>query len=159
MKVHWLLDTRLPETRVKQILKNEEDPRFYIYAEKLFSRVNNSQEAFRFISKRTFRKTWPVIKQRVEKDAWAKPKAEFWQNIYEKETGNRITNEERMSIAQQIKSLRVQMGYTQNEMAKKLGVIQQYISKLEAGRENLTIDTLKHVADILGKKLTIQLSS
>ena len=158
MKINWLWDTRLSEARVKRILKNEHDPRFYIYAEKLFSRVNNAQEAFKYVSRRTFRKTWPVIKQRVEKDAWAKPKAQFWQNIYEKETGNRIVHEERMGIAQQIKSLRVQMGYTQNELAKKLGVIQQYISKLEAGRENLTIDTLRHVADILGKKLVIQLS-
>jgi len=158
MKVNWLWDTRLPETRVKKILKNEGDPRFYIYAEKLFSRVNNPHEAFRYVSRRTFRRTWPVIKQRVEKDAWAKPKVQFWQYIYEKETGNRIIFEERMSIAQQIKSLRVKMGYTQNEMAKKLGVIQQYISKLEAGRENLTIDTLKHVAEIFDKKLVIQLS-
>ena len=50
------------------------------------------------------------------------------------------------------------MGYTQEEMAKKLGVIQQYISKLEAGRENLSVDTLKRIADVLGKRLTIQLN-
>ncbi len=158
MKINWLWDTRLPDTRVKKILKNDKDPRFYIYAEKLFSRLNNPREAFNYVSKKTFRKTWPVIKQRVEKDAWAKKRVEFWQNIYEKETGQKDVFEERMSIAAQIKIFRVQMGYTQKEMAKKLGVIQQYISKLEAGRENLTIDTLKHVANILEKKLVIQLA-
>jgi len=64
---------------------------------------------------------------------------------------------ERMSIAQQIKDIRLKLGYTQTEMAKKLGVIQQFISKLETGRENLTIDTLKHIADVFEKKLIIRL--
>lgn len=156
MKVHWLWDTRLPETRVRKILKNEKNPRFYIYAEKLFSRLSSPKEAFNYVSKETFRKTWPVIKQRVEKDVWAKNKAEFWQNVYEKATRDTGVLTERMSIAQQIKNTRIQMGYTQKEMAKELGVIQQYVSKVEAGRENLSIDTLKRIADVLQRKLVIQ---
>ena len=47
---------------------------------------------------------------------------------------------------------------TQGEIDRKLGVIQQYVSRLEAGQENLTLDTLKKIAQVLGKDLVIQLN-
>jgi len=155
MKINWLWDTRLNENRVKRILKNANDPRFYIYAEKLFSRVRNTKVAFGYVPKEVFYHKWPIIKQRIEKDKWAKEKADFWQDIYEKVIS---VPPERIFIAQQIKNMRIKMGYTQEEMAKKLGVIQQFISKLEAGTENVTIDTLKKIANVFGKRLTIQLN-
>ena len=42
-------------------------------------------------------------------------------------------------------------------IAKKLGVIQQYISKIENGHENFSVDTLARIADVLGKGLVIKL--
>ena len=94
-------------------------------------------------------------------DAWSRGKADFWQKIYDRISSQMGVHSnalsERMSIAQQIKDIRLQLGYTQAEMAKKLGVIQQFISKLETGRENLTIDTLKRIADVFEKKLIIRL--
>ncbi len=155
MKINWLWDTSLSEARVKRILKNEKDPRFYIYAEKLFSRVSNPKVAFGFIPKEIFCRNWPAIHKRIQKDTWIQGRADFWQNIYEKALS---ISPERLSIAEQIKNIRLQLGYTQKEMAKRLGVIQQFISKLESGRENLTVDTLKRIAEVLGKQLTIQLN-
>ena len=167
MKINWLWDTRLTESRVKKILKNERNPRFFIYAEKLFSRISDPQIAFSFVSREVFCRNWPVIKERINRDTWNRGRADFWQNIYGniseqfrlKDAQKQVVavSSDRKSIAEQIKSIRVQMGYTQTEMAKKLGVIQQYISKLEAGRENLTVDTLKHIADVFEKKLIVQL--
>jgi UDP-N-acetylglucosamine 1-carboxyvinyltransferase len=161
MKTNWLWDTRLSETRVKNILKDEKNPRFYIYAEKLFSRISDTQTAFSYVPKEVFFRHWPDIKQRIDKDTWKKGKAEFWQKTYEQIAAHLEVHgsalSERMSIAQQIKAIRLQLGYTQEEMAKRLGVIQQFVSKLETGRENLTIDTLKRIADVFDKKLTIRL--
>jgi DNA-binding XRE family transcriptional regulator len=161
MKKNWLWDTRLSETRVKKILKDERNPRFYMYAEKLFSRISDPQAAFDYVPKEVFCRQWPTIKQRVERDTWNRGRADFWQKIYDR-ISNQLgvpssTLSERMSIAQQIKDIRLKLGYTQTEMARKLGVIQQFISKLETGRENLTIDTLKRIADVFEKKLTIHL--
>ena len=160
MKINWLWDTRLNETRVKKILKDQNDPRFYIYAEKLFSRVSDPKIAFEFMPKKVFYIAWPLIKERVQKDAWAREKSNIWQSIYDKSLVSPAfdLSMERLSVAQQIKDIRLQMGYTQAEMAKRLGVIQQFISKMETGRENLTVDTLKRIAEVLDKKLTIQLS-
>jgi DNA-binding XRE family transcriptional regulator len=161
MKINWLWDARLSEARVKKILEDENNPRFYIYAEKLFSRVSDARTAFSYIPKEAFYRHWPVIKRRIDKDAWGGGKAGVWQKMYDQTAAQLNVSgsvlSERMGLAQQIKGVRLQLGYTQSEMAKKLGVIQQFISKLETGRENLTVDSLKNIADVLGKKLTIRL--
>jgi UDP-N-acetylglucosamine 1-carboxyvinyltransferase len=155
MKINWLWDTRLSEDRVKKILKNEHDQRFYIYAEKLFSRVSDPKIVFDYIPKKVFCRHWPVISKRIQKDTWVQGRADFWQTVYEKTVG---VYPERMSIAEQIKNIRTQMGYSQKELAKRLGVIQQYVSKLEAGRENLTLDTLKKIAEVFSKQLIVRLN-
>ena len=170
MKTNWLWDTRLSEEQVRKILKDPQNPRFNIYAGKLFSRVDDPAIAFQFVDQNTFVYKWPVIKKRIEKDAWAKPKIDFWQILYKrlltklKEQGVKLrktvepeSSPERVDVARQIRKVRTQSGYTQKDLAEKLGVIQQYISKVESGSENVTIDTLKRLADILDKRLVIKL--
>ena len=170
MKTNWLWDSRLDEGEVKEILKDENHPKFDIYAEKLLSRVNDPKMVFNIVDKVTFCKKWPNIKKRMRKDRWLESKVIFWQTIYErvheslKEQGIKIRkaqkvriSPERAKLAQQIKNTRTKLGYTQEDMAKKLGVIQQYISKIESGRENVSVDTLKRIADAFGKGLVIKL--
>lgn len=170
MKTNWLWDTRLSEKQARTILKDVNNPKFYIYAEKLFSRISDPAIAFGIINKKTFCQKWPKIKKRLKKDHWLTDRIFFWQTIYERvyhELKNQgitirepITQKpplERIKIAQQIKSSRTKLGFAQKDLAKKLGVIQQYISKIETGRENITIDTLKKIADAFGQNLTIKL--
>lgn len=170
MEINWLWDSRLDENEVRRILKNESHPKFDIYAEKLFSRVGDPKMAFGIVDKVTFCKKWPAIKRRMRKDSWLKDRMAFWQTIYErvyeklKEEGIKIRYPqeekipaERMKLAQQIKNMRIKLGYTQNDIAKKLGVIQQYISKIENGHENLSLDALKRIADAFDKKIVVEL--
>lgn len=171
MKTNWLWDSRLGEKEVRKILKDENHPRFDIYAERLFSRVSDPKMAFNIIDKVTFCKKWSSIKKRMRKDRWLKDKAAFWQTIYErvyaklKEEGIKIRQPqeeiiplERMKLAQQIKNIRIKLGYTQKDIAKKLGVIQQYISKIENGHENFSVDTLTRIAEVFDRSLVIKLS-
>ncbi len=155
MKTNWLWDVRLTEMKISKILKDEKDPRFFIYAERLFSRVSDPKIAFSFMPKHIFRRQWPAIKNRVKKDVWASKRVDFWQSVYKKIAD---IPSERIAVAEQIACIRNEMGCTQKQMAQKLGVIQQYVSRLETGRENLTVDTLKNIADILGKRLNIVIS-
>ena len=170
MKINWLWDSRLSETEVKKILKDENHPKFDIYAEKLFSRVNDPKIAFGVIDKVIFCRKWSSIKKRMKKDRWFKDKVIFWQTIYElvyvrlKEQGVKIRQPqevkippERMKLARQLKDIRMKLGYTQQDIAKKLGVIQQYVSKIENGHENVSVDTLKRIADVFGKRLIVEL--
>lgn len=170
MKTNWLWDSRLEENEVRKILKDANHPKFDIYAEKLFSRVNDPKMAFNIVNKIIFCKKWPSIKKRMRKDRWFTDRVVFWQTIYErvherlKERGVKIRKSqevkiprERMKLAQQIRDIRMKLGYTQKDIAKKLGVIQQYISKIETGRENISVDTLTRIADVFDKGLVIKL--
>ena len=170
MKINWLWDSSLKESEVKKILKNAEHSKFDIYAEKLFSRISDPKIVFSIVDKETFCKKWPYIKKRMKKDRWLKDKVIFWQTMYEyiykqfKKQGIKIREHqeikipiERMELAQQIRDIRIKLGYTQKTIAKKLGVIQQYISKIENGHENFSVDTLARIEDVLGKGLVIKL--
>lgn len=170
MKTNWLWDSRLKIGVVKKILMDEKNPRFKIYAGKLISRVSDPKEVFCLIDKITFCRQWPTIKKRLSKDSWLVERVKFWQTIYEnvyadmKEKGIKIriaTDVEvpptRRAVAMRIRQLREKLGYTQKDLANKLGVIQQYISKIETGRENISLDTLKKIADVLGCSMYIKL--
>jgi len=170
MRINWLWDSRLDEKAVKKVLEDESNPRFNLYAEKLLSRVSDPGIVFGFISEIGFCKKWPVIKKRMKRDQWIRDRVIFWQTIYErvherlKEQGIKIRQpdeikipQERMRLAHQIRDIRLKLGYTQKDIAKKLGVIQQYISKIESGHENVSVDTLKRIADVFGRKVVVKL--
>ena len=62
-----------------------------------------------------------------------------------------------LSIGLLIREVRKAAGFTQKELAARMGVSQQLISRLESGEdENPTIDTLSRVADVVGKKLVVE---
>jgi len=47
------------------------------------------------------------------------------------------------------------MGLSQKDFAKKIGVSQQLISRIEQGRENVSLGTLDNISRALGKELRI----
>lgn len=51
----------------------------------------------------------------------------------------------KMLIANRIKAKRIERGLTQQELAVKLSVDRQYISKLEGGKINMSLDYLDRV--------------
>lgn len=62
----------------------------------------------------------------------------------------------KVSLAQKIAELRHESRMNQAEFAQKLHVSQQYVSRLETGREkNLTIDTLVRIAVTLGRDVRL----
>lgn len=170
MKTNWLWDSRITEKEAREILKDADNPKFDIYAEKLFSRVNDPKMVFTLVDKITFCRKWPVIKKRLRKNRWLKERVLYWQTIYDrvkfqlKAQGIKIRipekikiPQERLSVAEQIKNIRTKQGYSQKDLAAKLHVIQQYISKIESGKENLSIDALVRISSILGKRVSILL--
>ena len=91
IKINWLWDMRISEEDVKKILKDEMNPRFFIYAEKLFSRVIDPQRAFKYVSKKTFLQNWPKIKIRIQKDTWAINRVKFWETYVQSLTKQSAT--------------------------------------------------------------------
>ena len=170
MEFNWLWDSRLSQKEVAGILKDETNPRFDLYAEKLLSRLNRPREVFRLLNQETFCRKWPTIKRRMDRDRWLTHRVAFWQTLYEvvkerlKEQGVRLRPRaeekippQRRVISEQIRKIRMEKGYHQKDLAARLGVIQQYISRLESGRENFSVDVLSRIAEALGKELQIKL--
>lgn len=163
---------KLSEKQVKKVLANPNDPRFLLYATHLFSRVPDPKTAFCYIDKFVFCQKWPVIKKRMKKDAWVMEKIPFWQAIYNvlleqfRAKGDKVRIHEKKkpllelkTVACQIRELRKKRGYTQKELAKRMHVVQSYISKIERGENNISVETLSHVAHILKVKLVVQLEN
>lgn len=62
----------------------------------------------------------------------------------------------KVTLAQKIAELREEKHLRQADLAKKLGVSQQFISQIETGEEkNLTLDTLLRIAKSLGRGIEI----
>ena len=152
MKTNWLWDTKLKEGRIREILSNERDPRFLIYADKLLARVRTPEEAFSWISHEIFDRNWALIRSHMEKDTWARVAVKRWDMVHKQAIPS-----ERFDVARQIKAARRVLGLSQEQFAKKMGVIQQYVSSLETGRENITLDTLHKIAGALQKRVIVRL--
>lgn len=92
------------------------------------------------------------------KDKMARAKESAW-------LADSLTPEERMAaesigqIAATIQRQRKAQGYTQQELAKKLGVTQVMVSRWENGEENFTVATLAKISAALDMKLHNPLES
>ncbi|OGX36854.1 MAG: hypothetical protein A3G91_02085 [Omnitrophica WOR_2 bacterium RIFCSPLOWO2_12_FULL_50_9] len=62
-------------------------------------------------------------------------------------------------VGEQIKNLRKQSGLTQAGLAQKLGVSQQVISRVESGRDNVSLLTVKQIVEALGREVIVQFVS
>ena len=60
------------------------------------------------------------------------------------------------AIMNEMLRARKELGMSQQELSTKTGITQPDISKLENGKANPSIGTLKKIAEAFGKKLVIQ---
>ena len=61
----------------------------------------------------------------------------------------------KLKIAHKLAETREKMGLTQVELAIKMNVSQQLVSRIESGSDNITVETLIKFLDILGVAMTI----
>lgn len=61
-----------------------------------------------------------------------------------------------MDIGHEIKYRRLKLGWTQQHLADRLGVVRSYIADLEKGRKSPSIETLAPVVAALGGELRIE---
>jgi DNA-binding XRE family transcriptional regulator len=166
MNKDWLWDRKITLQKAKNILRNPEHPKFIELSALLLIRKYSPQEVFpQYLSPAIFCQNWGAIKRIMRKDAWGSPRLLFWQAVYEKvkekllKKGKEIkpaplskADEFCKAIGQKIKLLRKERGFTQNGLAKSLRVSQQIISRIERGRQNISLLTLKNIASVLKAK-------
>ncbi len=165
MKRDWLWDRDL---NIEEIFADEKHPRFLETAALLLARKNSAQEVFlEYIKPLVFFRNWTRLKNIMRKDQWNNPRIKYWQAIYEKlaekykERGIKIRTPKKprdkisAEIGQKIKEARLKKKVTQQQLAKRIGITQQMLSRVEIGMENLSLETIKKIANKLGGKIKI----
>lgn len=168
MKNNWLWDRKITDSRVKDILKRPGGKDFIAMAALLLSRKNEPDRVFKdYLDPAVFCKYWPRIKRKMRQDKWSEPRIIFWQAIYEKlldryrKKGMVFRQETSAkeplceSTGKKIAGIRREQGLSQKKLAKKIGVSQQLISRIEKGRENASLITLNNIARALNREISI----
>ena len=173
MSSNWLWDKKVSINSAKKILRDADNKKFLGFTALLLSRQNSTREVFtQYLNPIDFCKNWQKIKRVMRRDNWNNPRIEFWQAIYEKlieKYSNkkiRINNLKKQAepadelcktIGSKIKSIRKQNGLTQKQLAGKMKISQQLISRIENGRENMSIIALKNVVAALNLRVFLDI--
>ena len=169
MKTNWLWDRKITDSEARRVLKDPSHKEYAVLGALLLSRRNEPREIFKnYIKPLEFCRYWPAIKRRMRADKWNEPRMIFWQAIYEKlidkyrKEGVAFRKETpvirdllREEVGKRISGIRRENGLSQKELAGKLGVSQQLVSRIERGRENASLATLNNIARVLGRKIRV----
>lgn len=75
---------------------------------------------------------------------------------YNKKEQEQILRKARyIRAAIELRKVRTKLGLSQADLAKKMDVKREFISRIESGRQNITLETLYKVADTTGRELKI----
>ncbi|MFC1594133.1 helix-turn-helix domain-containing protein [Candidatus Omnitrophota bacterium] len=170
MKIDWLWDRKISADQIKKIFSDRDNPRFVSLAALLLSRKNFPKEVFRdYIKRKDFFLSWNIVKKQMRRNSWNDPRIKFWQAVYDtlKEDPHfaKLRHTEPRyplslickEIGIKIQQARKRRGLTQKEFAEKLKVSQQVVSRIESGRQNISLETLKSITSCLGISLYIEL--
>ncbi|MFC1790776.1 helix-turn-helix domain-containing protein [Patescibacteria group bacterium] len=61
-----------------------------------------------------------------------------------------------LQVAMAVRSLRKRLNLSQAELAKKLNSKREYISRVESGSQNVTLETLYQIAEATNKKFSFE---
>lgn len=173
MKNNWLWDRKISNSQARKILKHPEHKDFFLLAALYLARNNEPGKALKeYISPLILCKHWMAIKKRMRKDKWSQPRIVFWQAIYDKlmeKYRNKGISFRKAApfpknplcerIGTEIRAIRHAQHISQKQLAKKLGVSQQLVSRIEKGRENTSLQTLSNITKALGKKIEIHFAA
>ncbi len=88
-----------------------------------------------------------------------------WKNLEKELLSDIATKKEfdklapRYAVISQLIAARIKNKMTQKDVAKKVGTKQSAIARLESGGVNPSLEFLQKIAQVMGYKLTIRLSS
>jgi len=168
MRSDWLWDRKITDAGAGKILKKPDSTSFLTIAALLLSRNNEPRKVFKsYLDPVIFCRHWPAIKRRMRQDKWSEPRIVFWQAIYEKLSDRYrkkgmvfrqeapVKKEFCETVGKKMAAIRREQRLSQKELAKRIGISQQVISRIESGGENISLSTLTKVANALKRKVEI----
>ena len=169
---NWYWDLGMPFEKIREILTDEQNPKFPRIAARLLARVDDPEQVFSLITPLAFCRRFIAIQQEVNKDEWTKEKGAFWRATYERysrefqRSGVRLRQRQPREpdpfideLAGKLRECRETLHFSQGQVAEMLGCSQQFISGIEQGREKITIDYLRRFANKTGSDFDLILRS
>ena len=164
----WQWDVRHSDGEIRKILKDPKHPSFLHYAALLLARTNVPKEVFRqYLGKEDFCVQWHNIKRRMRKDQLNQSRVQFWEEIYRhvkeglkaegmklRKPAKRVSEDSlRAKVGKRIRQIRQSKKIIQAELARETGLSQQFLSKIEQGTENISLDTIERIQKSLKENL------
>ena len=155
-KYFWGLNLiALKET--EKIIKNPQHPKFIERIFALLSRCDNPKELFSIIAREQFIEVWPRIRRYWVSRNQAEDFMSWWETVYEQLLNKRKIKKEVkgkpqetfVKIGKIIRNKRLEKGLSQADLARRTGMKQPDISKIEFGEKNVTLVTLIRLCKIL----------
>ena len=155
-KYFWGLNEKAIK-EVKNIIRNPEHPMFVPRFFTLLSRCDNPKEVFSLITKEQFVEVWPKVRRYWIKMARADDFRFWWETVYEQllEDRKRYRHPRGESmrifkeIGVKIRDARIKKGWSQLDLAQRVGISQPDISAIEKGKKNITLETLIQLCRVL----------
>lgn len=98
------------------------------------------------------KKLLPKIQQTIAKGELV-PYEKVFRAYSQKEREDILARAHYLKAAMELRRLRRQLRLSQGQLAKKMSVKREFISRIESGRQNVTLGTLYRIADAAGKEL------
>jgi len=78
--------------------------------------------------------------------------ADLFANYSKKRQQEILKRARYLKAATELRKLRKQLKISQNELARKMKVKREFITRIESGEQNITIETLNRIAEATGKE-------
>lgn len=151
-KYFWDLNTQAIRNTIQEIFKNPDHTKFISRMTILLSRCDDPKEVFKYINRSDFINYWPSIRKYWKKTSKAIDFLAWWETIFEslvKKEKPDIPSEILQNIGNNIKSIRHETGYSQQDISNLAGISQADISRIENGQLNMKILSLLKILKAL----------
>jgi HTH-type transcriptional regulator / antitoxin HipB len=83
------------------------------------------------------------------------PYEEVWRSYSQKEREAIEEKARYLKAAMELRRARKQLRLSQEELARKMSVKREFISRIESGKQNVTLETLYRIAEATGKQFRL----
>lgn len=83
------------------------------------------------------------------------PYEQVWRGYSHKDQETILEKARYLKAAIELRRLRKQLHLSQETLAKKISVQREFISRIESGRQNVTLETLYRIAQATGKEFKL----
>ena len=83
------------------------------------------------------------------------PYERVWRSYSEKEREAIAEKARYIKAAMELRKVRRQLRLSQEQLAQKMSVKREFLSRIESGKQNVTLATLYRIAEVTGKSLKL----